>query len=701
MPKIKKKKKIIIILSIIAFFIISALVYYVGKTLNNKPIIVQNSIIQKEDTYCYMIDFEDTKYLAAHSNLSTNISLSGEKSGILETYKSYSPSATIPIPTNDSTKLSDVNIKFWVSPSTSVIKATLVFSILDQNQNQIHWEGYRIDGNNYLKDNWYSFQNKFEFPKNLTSTSNSLKVYLWNLDKDGNTIYIDDLSISFDKNFIPENPRSKFIDFEKSESKTISSKYSKSGFYSTHAQGKDAFSESVKIPMRDIKYDNLESIAYSFHYLCEKPTIDAAFVVSITDSTGNDVFWSSTHLSFDNHPTEVWEIGNGNAIIPKEALKSSNTIKIYLWNRNDNTIYIDDIYIVIKENDNSKEDQAQVAFDFLSKKKFEKKVNYPPYDFKYANLVQLDNKNIAELNKVFTKAKKVIAGRFNKNSQKDIILALYSDSQQLISFNNTAIISKKIEFNPQLPQSFNAFTDQGTVFISDLANNMILHYEYNPNSKTFELSTQANITNASTIAGISINDDETVSIFNNNGNVSNYRKNENQYKVLSTKNLVKPESGNLKYFKGNFLDKNQQVLLFFIQNKQDKYMLFEYQESTQSWILSPLHSNKSSQSFDKLDFLNDYYVCNYDNESQIKLLGFSKTHKFDLKLLSFNKMSYEILYNIDFDGYPHKQNPKYYEISKIITGDFMGDQRTEIIIFQDNLEKIEWLTQKVEIYSFE
>ncbi|MDD4150360.1 MAG: hypothetical protein PHE33_10045 [Bacteroidales bacterium] len=696
-----KNKKLLIILSIIAFLVLSALVYYIGKILNEKPIIVQNRIIQNEDIYYYMIDFETAKHLAPNSNLSKSNSLSGENSGILETYQSYSPAAIIPIPTNDSAKLSDVNIKFWISPNSSVIKAILVFSIIDQNQNQIHWEGFNIDGDNYVKNNWHSFQNTFSFPKNLTSTSNSIKVYLWNIDKDGNTIYIDDLSISFDENYVPESPRSKFIDFENSESKKVSSKYSKSGFYSTVAEGIDAFSESVTIPMSDIKYDNLGSIAYSFHYLCEKPQIDAAFVISICDSLGNDVYWNSTHLSFENHPVQIWEIGNGNAFIPKEALKASNNIKIYLWNRNENTIFIDDVYIVIKENDTSTESQDQVAYNFLVAKTFEKKVNHPPYDFRYANLTKINNKNISELNKVFTKSKKVITGKFDRNNKKDMILALYSDSQYLLSFNKNEIISNKIEFKPQLPQNYNAFTDKGIVFISDLDKNTISHYEYKQKSKTFELTAEASVTDVSAIAGISINKDKTISIFKNTGNVSNYLQNDNNYKLLSNKSLIQSEFGNLKYFKGNFLDANQQVLLIFIQNKQDKYMLFEYQNSTQSWILSPSHSNKSSQSFDKLEFLNDYYIFNFDNQSQVKLLEFSNTQKFELKLLNFNKMSYEILYNIDFKGYQRKQNPKYYEISKILTGDFIGDQRTEIIIFQDNLDKIDWLNQKVEIYSFE
>ena len=63
-------------------------------------------------------------------------------------------------------------------------------------------------------------------------------------------------------------------------------------------------------------------------------------------------------------------------------------------------------------------------------------------------------------------------------------------------------------------------------------------------------------------------------------------------------------------------------------------------------------------------------------------------------------MTYNILFNVEFKGFPKKQNPKYYEVSKIICGDFSGDGCSEIIIFQDNISKVDWLTQKTEMYSF-
>lgn len=63
-------------------------------------------------------------------------------------------------------------------------------------------------------------------------------------------------------------------------------------------------------------------------------------------------------------------------------------------------------------------------------------------------------------------------------------------------------------------------------------------------------------------------------------------------------------------------------------------------------------------------------------------------------------MTYNIVCNIEFKGFKKKQNPKYYEISRIISGNFVGDAKSEIIIFQDNVSKVDWLTQKTEMYSF-
>ncbi|MBN2778720.1 MAG: hypothetical protein JXR36_13830 [Bacteroidales bacterium] len=692
-----RNKLFLIILSV--FVISSMVIYFIGKYLDNRTVVSVSEPELEMSTFEYFIDFETNKFIANSSGISGKKFLSGKKSGSVQGKKNYSPSVQIPIPTSDSTMINDLNIKFWLNPDSKKINTSLVFSILDQNMNQIHWDSYAINMDNAMPDNWQNFHHSFDFPSNLVNTTNTIKIYLWNFDDSQNAIYIDDISISLNENFIPESPRSKFFDFEKMDNAKISSKYSLSGFYSTFAGGKDAFSTSIKIPMSDIKYENLTSIAYSFHYLCEKPEIDAAFVISISDTLGNDVYWNSTHLSFTDHETGVWDIGNGNAIIPPEAINPSNTIKIYLWNRNDNVVYVDDVYVVIKEDNSITENP--VAYNFLSNKKFEKKSNHPPYEYKYISRKEVSQNKISELNKVFTKSRKYVVGKLDKSCKYDVIVAFYPDHTSMVGFSNNEIFEKTVNFSRDIPQNFNAFVDENILIISDLDSNTIYAYSYSPNDNNFSLSGSVIVSNAENIAGISSNPDNSLSIFYNTGNVSTYLPENESFILKSNNKLVNSEFGNLKYIKGKFIGNSNQVLLVYMQNKNDKYNIFDYNKSNHSWILSNSHINKSSQSFDKLAFLNDYYIFTNVIDSTIGLLQFNKTERFDLKFVKFNKLSYEIMFNIDFVGFPRKQNPKYYEQCKIITGNFFGDDNMEVIIFQDNYQKVDWLTQKVEIYSFD
>jgi hypothetical protein len=114
------------------------------------------------------------------------------------------------------TELDDVNVKFWLNPTTEKINAVLVFSILDQNNNQVLWEGYPIVGDNFAAGNWYTFNKEFTLPDKFVNSSFSVKIYLWNKDDSGAIVFIDDVSVSFKESDEIENPRTRLIDFENS-----------------------------------------------------------------------------------------------------------------------------------------------------------------------------------------------------------------------------------------------------------------------------------------------------------------------------------------------------------------------------------------------------------------------------------------------------------------------------------------------------
>ena len=686
-------------LIIVAFLILALvpLVYYVGRYLDSLPIKVIEEPNLNNHEFEYLIDFETNRYLTNSSAITTERFLSGSKSGKLSGYKAYSPAVNIPVPTNDSSKVDGLNVSFWVNPSGEKVNVTLVFSVLDQNKNQIHWDGFNINKDDIIPGNWQPFKHKFEFPKELISTDNYIKVYLWNLDDSGEVIFLDDLTLNLNENFVVESPRSKFIDFENTEGNRISSKYSLSGFYSTFADGEDSFSKSITISMNELKYDNLKSISYSFHYLCEKPEVDAVFVISVSDSTGKDVMWQSTHLNFEDHEINEWDIGNGNAIIPKDVIDPSNSIKVYLWNRNDNVIYIDDVYLVIKE-ENEKNISIDPACDLIHNDEFIKKTKYPPYKNLYLKKCNVGN-DLYDLNKVFTKSKKIITGQFCDTNDKDEILAFYNSKIVLYSFEKKQLVANEIKHDFNINDQNFICQDEGFVFIGSKEDSKLCQFILKGNE--LKLVADFNYNNVSKINCVIYNSDKSISIFENNGKINTFVLSESSYKLLNTQVLINTEYGNVKCIKGNFLSDSPQLVIIYLQSGKDIYKVFDYSKELNSWNISKLHSNKMIQAYDKLEFNDTYFVCKSDLNSYEKLLQFGKSPKFLLKLVELNEMSYEIVNNIDFTGFQDSQNPKYYEVSKIITGDFFGDSKTEVLIFQDNLNKVNWLTQKVEMYCFE
>lgn len=692
-----KKNKILFYISIIVvFLLVSFSVYFIGKKLNNPSKKLPPVSLSQNQEFQYLIDFESFNYINSNAVLSKERALSGKNSSLADKNNPYSPAIIIPIPTNDSTEIADVKIKLWINPSSSVINSILVFSIIDQNNNQVYWDGFNIMGDEFQENNWYSFFNKFVLPDKFVNTGYSIKVYLWNKDESGSPLYIDDICISFKDTEIQEGPRTKLIDFENLNSKKISSKYAKSGFYSTYAKGKDDFSESILFPMSELDISNIHSISFSFNYLSETKDLDAVFVISICDSLHKDLLWQGVDLSKASFNEKTWETANGSVIIPPEIATKENFIKIYLWNRNANQVFVDDVYIVIKEN-NISNDTVLPAFNLVKERKYQAKANHPPYDVKYVYCKPFQKENANSLNKIFTKNSRILVDKFDSSLAKDQIFFNFSNEYGIALFENSNIVIKEIGFNTAPDNNAVFYSNAGYLFSTVLNGENINMYKYDKIKGKFILFRQVGYKNNGKISSIFYNPDNSVSVFENDGTITTF--DDKSVKISSTK-FINTQNGNSKAIKAEFFGETEEILIIYNENNLTKYIFLSYNKQTKTWEKSSNHKNSSVQSYDKLDFVSEYFVIKDDNSKQNKLLQFNRNSRFDLRVIGFDLMTYNILYNVDFRAYANKQNPKYYEYSKIVCGDFYGDSKSEIVIFQDNINRVDWLTQKTEIYSF-
>lgn len=696
----KTKKNLFIVLIIICIVIVSAIVFFVGKKLDKPTNLTNVAVIAKDDLYNYLINFEDLKYISNQTNITKDKAFSGSKSGFVKEFDSFSPAVIIPIPTNDSTEIDNVNVKFWLCPTTEIINTILVFSVLDQNNNQVLWEAFPIEGNNFAKGNWYNFNKQFEMPNKFVNSSFSLKIYLWNKDPVGAVVYIDDISVNLKESNEMENPRTRLIDFETTSDKKLSSKYAKSGFYSTYAKGKDDFSATVVIPLDELNTKDLKTISLSFSYLSETKDLNAVFVVSVCDKDNKDVLWYGIDLAGAEFVERKWETANGIVAISQDVLKSGSYIKFYLWNRNENQVYVDDIYLVIKESEIGK-DSVEPAYNFLESDVFQPKANHPPYDFRNVNLENIAGGKELTMNSIFTKNSRVLSGKFDSRLKNEQILVVKHDGSNLFSFDALKLKSVNVKFSPAIKQNYQIYSNKSFVFAFDPIAKKVLVYNLNSRENEFKMRNEIEINNIQYISNIICPASNTISIIESSGKITDFYLNEGTYSEGKTTKLINPDNGNLKSFLADFFKiKSENLLCIYTEKSSSKYVFLKYDEKTKAWTLSHEHSNKSIQSDDLLDFAADYYIVDYDKNGVAELLQFSKNKIFSLRVINFDSMTYNIVCNIEFKGFKKKQNPKYYEISRIISGNFVGDAKSEIIIFQDNVSKVDWLTQKTEMYSF-
>ena len=697
-----RNKIIISIFSLIVLLGVVA-VFFVGRKFDELPTknLKFNELnFSEQDSGVYIFDFETTLYLQNTEKLSSEKAFSGKYSSYVKDYNDFSTSIFLPMPELDTNSSSNVNIGFWLLPESSSINAVFVFSIFDKNNNQIYWEGFQINDNIFVAINWQYFEKNFIIPKECLSKENNLKIYLWQKNKNNEKIFIDDISINFGLNEF-KKPWTFFESFEEYSGEKISSKKAKTGFYSTVVKYDNDFSASIMYPMKKLNYKNLGSILLSFNIYSDDKNLDAVFVVTINDSIENQLLWHGIQINNTNFSPGDWKMYNAVIMIPEEMCSAKNNIKFYLWNRKKAEVFLDDVYVIFKEK-NVYGIEEEPALDLLKKYEFSKEKNSPPYDFDFVFNYDINPKYKGILTKIFN-GNNFYSGRFDKTKNFDQILYNSKNGFELFYFNQGNCYSEKIKFSPEIKLDSKIFSDENVVFVQSLSTaDTVNIYAYNPSKKEFELINQLKIekTENSNIAFISKNSNDSYSIVLKNGVIQNYFQNQNsELKYNSSFKTLSPNTTRVKVLKASFLGNGKkQLLLIYQENNETFYLLLDYLHN--NWKLSPHHSNNKTIFKDNLDFNSDFHVLSRMKKGKDILLQLNRDKRFELKMIEFSRETYEILKLVEFKDFPRRQNPKYYEIIKYLTGDFLGEGRSQIFIFQDNKTKTDWLVQKAELYYF-
>jgi len=497
------------------------------------------------------------------------------------------------------------------------------------------------------------------------------------------------------------------IDFENEAVATTEK--AASGKHSYKLTPQTEYGYGVNKMMKDIPdYQNLNQIDVELK--CWLPNkVDAVFVLSIEDATGKSMLWDSKPITVDK--TGDWGTLHFTYTIKPEAIKPDYIIKLYPWNKTKQEFFIDDISVDYKgmQKINSSTILSTSATNFFFN--FETTDGLTGIDnikqtTAHSGKMACDLSSGKEYGPLVIKSASAVSSMPLKKISASVWVFPLTDNPLIVL---TASIS-----NAKGESVFWDGKSTNKQFAKNkwtkLNANFVLPFE----KISGDDKIQVNVWNKSR-TDLIIDDMEVVygESADRKGEASTIdantiyekqfvpQKNKPPFKTIYfTKQEISNYtitnfSPNDEYIVGDFIkDKNNLDEIICIQN--GKATMLKYSSEQSQFI--PIHEKelsadsllknkktigdfKENTLFKPTDitFSGDYFG---DNNTEI--LKLNTDWRFDLKLIEQEKEDYTILGTVDFKGYPNDYNPKYYEFTKIIAGNFISSKQTSLLVISCN-----------------
>jgi hypothetical protein len=521
-------------------------------------------------------------------------------------------------------KLTSVSVSFKCFSQVVDSSAVFVFAINDKNGKQISWNGGVI--NCAKKEDWSDVTIVFEIKPEFLNPDNTLVFYPWNKQK--KTIFIDDISLNFiGSSTVSIGPAAQvsntnfFFDFETTAGLTGA--------------------ETIK-----------ETTAHSGKFACDLTggkEYGPSVIKKIKDIASDPI--KKISLSMWVYPLT----DNSNTVLTSSIVNSKNENVFWDGKSSENKNFTKNKWTKINAAFNLPTEKI-APDDVLTVNIWNKgKTDVLVDDLEIVYGEMPDRKGFSstiDVNSIYEK-------RFVPIRNKPPFKTIYFQKQEINNGNGTSIIPEKntitSDFSPN--DTFivgNFVSDKNNLdeIICLKSNKSSLSFEgmysYSPIKKQFEKIWE-------------------------NTNVSD--------SIWNDSNFI---------YSGDFnKDGKSDILLV---NKKDQGWI-QLNFDGKKWIV--LSSGKGPKkewltrtsvpnSKDVFKSSDIVFYGSFLNENKQELLTLNTDWRFDLKLIEQDKEGYNILGNVDFQGYQNDYNPKYYEFTKIVSGKFISTTQSSLLIMMRN-----------------
>lgn len=519
-----------------------------------------------------------------------------------------------------------------------------------------------------------------------------------------------------------------FYDFENfKQTDLLSTTKSLSGKYALKVKGKKEYSLLVQKPLSELSWQGFSEARVSAWIQTNSVNLlSGKLMFQIVDKANTLKYSYSVNLEDVTPANGQWFYISGKAVISDYKPEPTDIIKVYYWNHCPGEVFMDDVLIVIGSQ--QIKGTKPMLDETVENYKFIALPNQPPYPGIYAKKILAVNLKNTTIQSVDGKGSlemeshdEFLTGHFIQGVKTDQLLLV----RHHLPFAIIWYVLDKMEFKFRTidPILFPVVPAMATMIAADIngdgmdelifksGNTDYLRvFDFNKSPQMAEIHSQDNPDfgkQKNQICRFRVKDSkkESLVLIDVNGKTFLLGFENNRFDIKSMGDLSEAAAENFdcQVVSGHFVkESNNDNLLVLYREKKTQKCFYKLMD------IDPLTGTKTclqQGSFDnKCDTLypeNTYFAGDMDGDGIDELLSYGHSWRFDMKLIRFTEKNYQIMGNIDFDGYESDHNPKYYENLTVAAGNFADSKTFSIFTVCKNHQPIPDLPETIGIYSLQ
>jgi len=511
----------------------------------------------------------------------------------------------------------------------------VVFTIDDEKGKNLIWNGNLIE--NKTTGTWEKFKQGFKLDPSMIQANHIINIYVWNEGKE--ELWIDDFEITMFGRILPQAKTvslnsNLYYDFEQIDdlqrAEKLGESIARSGKMTCNLSDGSEYGIGVKRSFKDFGDQKIKKLSASvWVYPTEKNHDLVLTFSSVNKKNGELNFWHGKSTLNGEFPLNQWTILNSAIDLPVEKYNLEDEVEVGIWNKGKTSILCDDLHIVYGAPPEKRSKSNEVEVDKTS-------INSSVNVSLVYNYLNFDQTKINGLNQIEPQSVLVNGCFYKPNEGLESILQINKFSASMWWYHQKNKHFEKIwETNDKnnfllIPNNFVATGDFDGDNIADLL--------------------QVNKTDFSWKLYHFESKEWTLKMTGTQAFPEKWLHHLNQISVSSQMN-----------------SKHKSVLLQVI-----KHEIQVLQLENGQWVSSSFGTNKNGFIFKENDLFMDW-----NNKTFLKL---NTQWRFDLKQVQINKDDVAIKCNFDFQKDEKGSNPKYYEQTKILSGNFLSVKSKQLLV---------------------